>query len=89
MRVTRSRELVAEGRPPSVVARVAQISRQAIYRVPKTRPPAAKRAGPPADAVDAAIVAVAEATRPTATAWSAPWSPAGSAAQSTASACCG
>ena len=35
MRVTRSRELVAAGYMPAVVARVAQISRQAIYRVPK------------------------------------------------------
>ena len=32
MRVTGSRELVAEGHSPSVVARMAQISRQAIYR---------------------------------------------------------
>ena len=38
MRVARSRELVAQGRPAAVVARVAQISRQAIYRRP-TRPP--------------------------------------------------
>ncbi len=37
MRVTRSRELVAEGYRPSAVARVAQISRQAIYRIPKPR----------------------------------------------------
>jgi putative transposase len=59
MRVTRSRELVAEGHAPSVVARVAQISRQAIYRVPKVRPAAAKRADPPADEVEAAIVQVA------------------------------
>ncbi len=60
MRVTRSRQLVAEGYSPSVVARVAQISRQAIYRVPKTRPPAAKRSAPPADDVEAAIVEVAQ-----------------------------
>ena len=33
MRVTRSRELVAAGYKPRVAARVAQISRQAIYRV--------------------------------------------------------
>jgi len=33
-RVARSRELVAEGRCPSVVARVAGISRQALYRRP-------------------------------------------------------
>jgi putative transposase len=63
MRVTRSRELVAEGHSPSVVARVAQISRQAIYRIPKTRPPAARRAGPPADEVEAAIVEVAKANQ--------------------------
>ena len=37
-RVARSRELVAAGRPAAVVARVAGISRQAIYRKPK-RPP--------------------------------------------------
>jgi putative transposase len=59
MRVTRSRELVAEGYRPSVVARVAQISRQAIYRVPKPRraPAAPSRT----DEVEAAIVAEAEA----------------------------
>ena len=62
MRVTRSRELVAEGYSPSAVARVAQISRQAIYRVPKSRPAAAGRPGPPGE-VDAAIVAVAEANQ--------------------------
>jgi putative transposase len=63
MRVTRSRELVAEGYSPSAVARVAQISRQAIYRVPKTRPAAAGRSAPPAGEIDAAIVAVAEANQ--------------------------
>ena len=63
MRVTRSGELVAEGYSPSAVARVAQISRQAIYRVPKSRPAAARRSRPPADAVEAAIVAVAEANQ--------------------------
>jgi putative transposase len=60
MRVTRSRELVAEGYRPSVVARVAQISRQAIYRTAKPRRAPAPAARPPADPVDAAIVAVAE-----------------------------
>jgi putative transposase len=41
-RVARSRELVAEGDSPSAVARVAKISRQALYRRPKPRsaPPA-------------------------------------------------
>ena len=63
MRVTRSREFVVEGHAPSVVARVAQISRQAIYRIPKTKPSAARRAGPPADATEAAIVAVAQANQ--------------------------
>ena len=63
MRVTRSRELVAEGHSPSVVARVAQISRQAIYRVPKTRPTSTRRSDPPADAIDAAIVDVAQANQ--------------------------
>jgi putative transposase len=41
-RVARSRELVAAGRPAAIVARVAGISRQAIYRRPK-RPPCGQR----------------------------------------------
>ncbi len=41
-RVARSRELVGQGRPPAVVARVAGISRQAIYRPPR-RPPVGQR----------------------------------------------
>jgi putative transposase len=53
-RVARSRELVAAGHKPAVVARVAQITRQAIYRIPKTRPPAARRAAAPADEVEQA-----------------------------------
>jgi putative transposase len=58
MRVTRSRELVAEGYRPSVVARVAQISRQAIYGTPRPRrAPASAR--PPADPVEAAIIEIA------------------------------
>src|SRR3954453_5987717 len=61
MRVTRSRELVAEGYTPSAGARVAQISRQAIYRTPKPRRAPAAPARPPADEVEAAIVADAEA----------------------------
>jgi putative transposase len=59
-RVARSRELVAAGYKPTVVARVAQITRQAIYRTAKTRPPAAGRAAAPADEVEQVIVAVAE-----------------------------
>jgi putative transposase len=61
MRVTRSRELVAEGYRPSAVARVAQISRQAIYRIPKPRRAPAAPARPPACEVEAAIIAEAEA----------------------------
>jgi putative transposase len=53
-RVARSRELVAEGHSPSVVARVALISRQALYRVPTTRRLPQRR--PPADPVEQAIV---------------------------------
>ncbi len=56
-RVARSRQLVARGRKPAVVARVMQVSRQAIYRTPKLRPPGQRR--PVAGAVDRAIVAVA------------------------------
>jgi putative transposase len=63
VRVTRSRELVAEGHSPSVVARIAQISRQAIYRTPKTPPSAARRSRPPADEVEQAIVEVAQANQ--------------------------
>jgi putative transposase len=61
-RVARSRELVAAGYKPTVVVRIAQISRQAIYRIPETRPPAARRS-PPVDETDRAIVAVAEANQ--------------------------
>jgi putative transposase len=57
-RVARSRELVAQGRPAAVVARVAGISRQAIYRRP-TRPPAGKRRR--LDRVDRVVLAVARA----------------------------
>ena len=59
MRVTRSRELVAEGYRPAAVARVAQISRQAIYRIPKPRREPASPGRPPADEVEQAIVEVA------------------------------
>lgn len=58
-RVARSRDLVAEGYRPSAVARIAQISRQAIYRTPKTKPPKARRCGPPKDDVEAAIIETA------------------------------
>ena len=58
VRVSRARAVVATGRRPSVVAKVAGISRQAIYR-PSTRRPAAAgpgRVGPD----DEAIVEVAK-----------------------------
>jgi putative transposase len=63
MRVARSRELVARGFAAAAVARVMQVSRQALYRVPCRRP---EKAGPPAavrDEIDAAIVEVAEANQ--------------------------
>ena len=41
-RVARSRELVAAGRPAATVARVARISRQALYRRPR-QPPQGRR----------------------------------------------
>jgi putative transposase len=53
-RVARSRELVAEGHSPSVVARVARVSRQALYGVPRPRRTARRR--PVTDPVEAAIV---------------------------------
>jgi putative transposase len=56
LRVARSRELVAGGRPAATVARIAGISRQAIYRTPK-RPPKGQRR--PLDAVDRAVLEVA------------------------------
>ena len=60
-RVARSRDLVAEGHAPSVVARVAGISRQALYRVP--RPSTVPQRRPPADPVEQAIVELAEANQ--------------------------
>jgi len=56
LRVARSRELVAQGRPAALVARVAGISRQAIYRRPK-RPPQGQRR--PLDDVDRVVLEVA------------------------------
>jgi hypothetical protein len=64
-RVARSRELVARGFAVATVARVMQISRQALYRTPTPRRPPQRR--PPADAVEQAIVAERSPTRPTAT----------------------
>ena len=58
MRVARSRELVAQGRPAALVARVAGSSRQAIYRGPQ-RPPKGQRR--PLDATDREVLRVARA----------------------------
>jgi putative transposase len=54
VRVARSRELVARGFAVATVARVMQISRQALYRAPTPRRPPRRR--PPTDAVEQAIV---------------------------------
>jgi putative transposase len=59
VRAARARELVAAGDQPTAVARVAGISRQAIYKPPRRRPPAAGP-GQPGEA-DAAIVEIAKA----------------------------
>lgn len=56
-RVARSRELIARGRRPAVVARVMQVHRTGLYRVPKRR--GRPRRGPAVGAVDRAIVQVA------------------------------
>ncbi len=58
-RAARSRELVAKGRKPAVVARVLQVNRTGLYRVPRRRPPGQRR--PPVDPVDRLIVDVARA----------------------------
>jgi len=63
VRVARSRELVAEGHSASVVARVAQISRQAIYRVRRRPERPAARARPPGDEIERAIIDVARANQ--------------------------
>ena len=61
MRVARSRRLVAEGYALATVARVMQISRQALYRVPTQR--TAPRRRPVFDPVEQAIVAEAIANQ--------------------------
>ena len=53
MRVARSRRLVAEGYALATVARVLQVSRQALYRVPTPRTAPQRR---PLDPVERAIV---------------------------------
>jgi putative transposase len=58
-RVARSRELVAAGYRPAVVARVAKITRQALYRTP--RPRTAPQRRPPAEGpVEQAMVETAK-----------------------------
>jgi putative transposase len=57
-RVARSRELVAGGFAAAAVARVMQISWQALYRTPTPRRPPPRR--PATDPVEQAIVAIAE-----------------------------
>jgi putative transposase len=59
-RVAYARELAAAGHRPAVVARILQVSRQAIYRIPTKRPAAVTRSRPPTDEVGRAIVEVAE-----------------------------
>jgi putative transposase len=61
MRVARSRELVARGFAVAAVARVMQISRQALYRTPTPRRPPQRR--PASDPVERAIVAEAAANQ--------------------------
>ena len=57
--VSRARAVVANGRRPTTVAKVAGVSRQAIYKIPKRRP-AAAGPGVPSES-DAAIVEIAKA----------------------------
>ncbi len=61
MRVARSRELVARGFAAAAVARVMQVSRQALYRTPTLRRPPQRQ--PLTDPVEQAIVEVAEANQ--------------------------
>ena len=61
MRVARSRRLVAEGYALATVARIMQVSRQALYRVPTPRSAPQRR--PPADPIEQAIVAEAMANQ--------------------------
>jgi putative transposase len=58
-RAARSRELIATGRRPAVVARVLQVNRSGLYRTPKRPPKRARRAV--VDRVDRLIVEVAHA----------------------------
>ena len=57
MRVAQARVLVAEGEALAAVARVLQVSRQAVYRRPRPRSPQRR---PVTDPVDLAIVETAK-----------------------------
>jgi putative transposase len=59
VRVARSRELVAKGFALAAVARVLQVTRQAIYRTPKPRT-ASQRRPPVEGSIEQAIVEVAK-----------------------------
>ena len=61
MRVARSRRLVAEGYALATVARVMQVSRQALYRTPKPRRLPQQR--PLSDPIEQAIVELAQANQ--------------------------
>ena len=58
MRVAHARVLVAEGEALAAVARVMQISRQAVYRAPRPRRALQRR--PVTDPADLAIVETAK-----------------------------
>ena len=58
-RAALSREQIAKGRRPAVVARVLQVNRSGLYRTPKRRPATTRRAV--LDPVDRLIVDVAHA----------------------------
>lgn len=59
VRVSRARAVVATGRRPTTVAKVAAVSRQAIYKTPKRRPVSVGPGEPPEG--DAAIIEIAKA----------------------------
>jgi putative transposase len=54
-----SRELIARGRRPAVVARVLQVNRSGLYRTPRRRPKGVRAAV--VDPVDRLIVEIAHA----------------------------
>jgi putative transposase len=59
-RVAYARQLVGAGHSPTALARILQISRQAIYRAPTPRRAREAARRPPVDEVERAIVEVAE-----------------------------